>query len=892
MSAEWSPLILLAAEFTFAVLFLRALLWYLRRRDPLQRDITLVFAPCMVLFCVDVARRINDGILPGWVSAGTLTILLAQPYLTVRLAGRLRTVPRWLDRAVLGTLVAAAALLLAADPPLLLIPVIIGVTACLLGEVAAAGLLFGKAKTRSGANRARLMIAAGATLAFGMMIVLLGIGTLPGTDPAFDTANRVLALISGLGYLVAFLPPRWLRRAFSATAAQSVTERLLRAPVESPEQVWQIYAEIMRVQTGADAVAVLMPRPDGLLAQAAYAGPPVATPAELSSADLTAMLRAGRPARLREGDPALVAHYGNDLGDDFVTALSMPVPPDAEGAVLLFNRHRSLFSDDDLRLLAALGGQAAILAERQAITAAQRRMATELSASVDALTRASQAKSSFLANMSHELRTPLNAIIGFSDLMRLEEPNGDKRNVPCEWVEHIHTSGRHLLGLINDILDLAKVEAGRLDLRLSPLRVDTSVRELLTGLAPLVSTKRLTVETDLTAVTALADRVRFRQIVENLLSNAIKFTPEGGRITVTATGTDTDVTVTVTDTGVGIAAADQVRVFDEFQQVGDAEQHRAGTGLGLALTLRLVEAHEGEITLVSVPGEGSSFTVRLPAAPHIRDVVPDSPTGDPSPDSRAARVLLIEDDAQSAELLQTHLSTAGYRVDIAGSGEMGLTAAAAHPPDAIVLDVALPGIDGWEVIRRLKHNERLADIPVFFVSIVDEAPAGMALGATDYFVKPVDQAALLGALTRNIAARPVPRVLVVDHDDAVRQAIEDGLRAGGADVVACADSRDGLALSREGNFDLIVCDMQMPDADGFSLLAAIEKDPATRHTPVLGLTATPGTDRDPNDAGPLVAAAMAGGVVATAMAGGAGWETLAPLLGGTMPRHAEPEESS
>ena len=838
---------LLAAEFTFAVLFVRALLTYLHRRDPLQRNVTLVFAPCMVLFCVDVVRRIHGQPFPGWVSAVTLTILLAQPYLTVRLAGRLRHVPGWLDRAVLLIFLGTAGPLIPAHRPLQPAQLTLAVTGFLVGELVAAGLLFGKARTRSGANGARLMTAAGATLAFGVMIVLLGIGALPATNPAFDTANRVMALISGLGYLVAFLPPRVLRRMFAASAAHSVTERLLRAPVESPEQVWQIYAEIMRAQTGADAVAVFMPRPDGLLAPTAYAGPPIPIPAELGSADLTALIRAGQPARLREGSPVLVKHFGDDLGDDFVSVLSMPVPPDAEGAVLLFNRHRSLFSDDDLRLLAALGGQAGILADRQAITAAQRRMATELAASVEALTQASQAKSSFLANMSHELRTPLNAIIGFSDLMRLEEPDGDRRRVPAEWIEHIHTSGRHLLGLINDILDLAKVESGRLDLRLAPLRADTAVSELLTGLSPLLTTKHITVSTELAEATALADRVRFRQIVENLLSNAIKFTPEGGAISVSVSARGNDVYVTVADTGVGIAEADQGRVFEEFQQVGDPDHRRAGTGLGLALTKRLVEAHDGEITLASELGEGSTFTVRLPAAPPVRSRSVDAAAAPVDP-AHAARVLLIEDDAQAAELLRTQLDSAGYTVEVAVSGESGLSAAAAHPPDAIVLDVRLPGMDGWDVIRHLKADDRLAGIPVFVASILDERRAALELGADEYFVKPVDRPVLLGALARAVAARPMPRVLVVDSDDEVRRAIEDGLRAGGADVVACAAGPEGIALSRPDDFDLIVGDIRAP------LLATVDQ------TPVVGVTS----------AGPPL--------VATAKAGGAGWAALAPLL--------------
>jgi signal transduction histidine kinase/DNA-binding response OmpR family regulator len=868
MPTDWSLLILLAAEFTFAALFLRALLRYLHRRDPLQRDITWVFTPPAVLFVVDVANLLL-GHLPHWVGSVTQMTLLGQPYLTVRLAARLRSVPHRLEAIMLSAYVLVVGALVFAGLPLpqtILIPTIV---LFLAGEAVAAGLLFGKARTRTGANRARLTIAAGATVAFGGMIVLLGIGSQPDGDHAFGLASRLLALLSGVGYLVAFVPPKWLQRAFSATAAQSVTERLLRAPVESPEHVWQIYAEIMRVQTGADAVAVLMPSPDGVLATTGYSGPPIPTPQQLGNADLTALIRADQPARLREGDPALVTHYGDNLGDDFVTVLSMPVPPDAEGAVLLFNRHRGLFSDDDLRLLAALGGQAGILAERQAVTEAQRRMANELSASVAALTRASQAKSSFLANMSHELRTPLNAIIGFSDLMRIEEPEGDRRRVPADWVEHIHTSGRHLLGLINDILDLAKVEAGGLDLRLGPLRVDTAVAELLTGLSPLITTKRLRISSELTEATALADRVRFRQIVENLLSNAIKFTPSDGEITVSVSANEEYVTVTVADTGVGIAATDHERVFEEFQQVGDDEGRRAGTGLGLALTKRLVQAHEGTIALTSELGQGSAFSVRLPLATVTRDLS--------APDSDGPRVLLIEDDPQSAELLRTQMTHAGYRVDVAPSGEAGLSYADTAPPDAIVLDVALPGIDGFEVIRQLKADHRLTGIPVFFVTIIDERQAGLALGAADYFVKPVDQAALLGALARATAAKSTPRVLVVDHDDQIRKTIEEGLRAGGADVVACADGKDGLALSREGHFDLIVCDMQPDDVDGFSLLAAIEQDPATRHTPILGLTQTAGADL--GDAAPLIATAMAGGVVAEAMAGGAGWESLAPLLG-------------
>jgi signal transduction histidine kinase/DNA-binding response OmpR family regulator/fumarate reductase subunit D len=850
MSVGWSRLVLLAAEVTFAVLFLRALLGWLRTRDPLQRDVSLVFAPLMLAFCADMARVVN-GTLPGWVNAANAIALMAQPYLTLRLAGRLRAVPTALTACVLVAYVAVLQPLVLLDRPLPGWARVAAVVYFLSVETIAAALFHGEARSRTGANRARLAIAAGATLVFGLMIMLR-----VSPDPSTRAASIVLALVSAVGYLIAFQPPRWLRRLFSAAAAQSVTERLLRAPVDSPEQVWQTYAEIMRAQTGADAVAVLLHAEGGTLDRIAYSGPVLHASGQPIDADLNTLAGTNVPIRLRAGCPGLVSHFGAELADDYVRMLRMRVPPDVEGAVLLFNRHRNLFSEDDLGLLADLGGHAGVLAERQAITA-------ELSESVAALTRASQAKSDFLANMSHELRTPLNAIIGFSDLMRLEEPDGDRRRVPAEWVDHVHGSGRHLLGLINDILDLTKVESGRMELRLAPVRVDTAIEDLLTALAPLFAGKRLAVRADLAPVTVLADRLRFRQIIENLLSNAVKFTPEDGAVTVSARAAGDRIRIVVADTGVGIATADLERVFEEFQQVGDPDRRHSGTGLGLALTRRLVAAHQGRISLASEPGRGSEFTVDLPAT----SVTASSEHPGPGP-----YVLLIEDDPQSAELMRTQLGNAGYRVDVAGTGESGLALAREHRPDAVVLDVTLPGIDGWEVLRRFKADHRLAGIPVFFASILDEAPAGIAFGAHDWFVKPVDQPMLLSALANAVAARPAPRVLLVDHDDEVRDAVEKGLRAGGADVVACADGRDGLERSRNEEFDLIVCDMQSPEEDGFSLLAAIEQDPDGRHTPVLGLSAAALAS---GETAPLIATAMAGGVVAEALAG---IESRAPRL--------------
>src|SRR5262249_6381548 len=252
----------------------------------------------------------------------------------------------------------------------------------------------------------------------------------------------------------------------------------------------------------------------------------------------------------------------------------------------------------------------------------------------------------------------------------------------------------------------------------------------------------------------------------------------------------------------------------------DAAQRKAGTGLGLALTRRLVEAHGGSIAVVSRLGEGSRFTVRLPEA-----TLPDAPAPEPAPaaaepvaaaDRRP--VLIIDHDVRAAELLRTYLASAGYEVSVATSGEIGLQAARSGRPDAILLDVMMPGIDGWDVIRELKNDDSLSDIPVFFASIIDDRKAGIALGAAEYFVKPVDHDALLAQLAKHvIPATPdlTSSVLVVDHDETTRKVVADHLRSEGVDVVPCQDGREGLRLSQERRFDLIICDLQMRDVDGF-----------------------------------------------------------------------------
>lgn len=469
----------------------------------------------------------------------------------------------------------------------------------------------------------------------------------------------------------------------------------------------------------------------------------------------------------------------------------------------------------------------------------------DLEDSLRELRAAQQAKSEFLSNMSHELRTPLNAIIGFSDLMTREPVDAaapDRTSVPSEWVEHINASGRHLLELINDILDLAKVEAGRIDLHCEALDLKPVVGAAVAALRPLMVRKGLELVQDIGPVAVSADRVRLRQILDNLLSNAIKFTADGGRIDVTARRVGDEVQFSVSDTGVGIAPEDHERVFEEFQQVGDRGSRASGTGLGLALTRRLVLAHGGAITVESELGKGSRFTVTLPAAESPTQ--PD-PAASRTPDAEvenaaAGSVLVIEDDVAAVRLLRTYLEHAGYAVRVAGNGPTGLADATSDPPDAIVLDVILPGIDGWEVLRRIKLDPRTWSVPVVMVTVVAEQEVGLALGAVDYLVKPIDPAVLVDILGRHIglgaAAAPVT-ALAIDDDASSLRVIAACLEQQGVEVLTASGGEEGLALARSRSVDVILCDLLMPDVDGYAVVAELQRDPATRGIPILVVTA-------------------------------------------------------
>jgi PAS domain S-box-containing protein len=367
----------------------------------------------------------------------------------------------------------------------------------------------------------------------------------------------------------------------------------------------------------------------------------------------------------------------------------------------------------------------------------------ELAARNKEIERANRLKSEFLASMSHELRTPLHTVIGFSELL-LEEIEGPLNTKQKRFLGHIKQDSQHLLELINDILDLSKIEAGRLELRHEEFDVSGALDEVLASVRLAANEKLQTLASEVApGILLYADRLRFKEILYNLLSNAVKFTPEYGRIEVTANVEDETLVTSVRDTGIGIGADDQARIFDKFQQVGATTKGvREGTGLGLAITKRLTELHRGSIEVQSEPGKGATFTVRLPL---------DSRVVHRHEKVRRARplVLVVEDEPNASELLVSYLGSSGFDTATAASAGEAVLKAIESLPDAITLDLLIPGGKGWKVLTELRRRQETSSIPIIVVSVLEEKARAMQLGATDYLIKPVSREVLIGTLAKH-----------------------------------------------------------------------------------------------------------------------------------------------
>ncbi len=841
-------------EGLFLILFVATLRRYITLRDPVSRDLALVFSALAVLFVAE-AWELTTGERAGLVSTIGAVLLLLQPVFTLHLVSLVRPVPNGLIRGAAIILIAlmVPALALPAPPAtfgLKTVATVVAVAAFIAFEAAAAIYLLFEAIRREGPVAIRIGLAAISTGIFATALFAAVVAPVASAPAELSRiAGAGLALLAGVGYVFAFLTPGPIRRIWQASTTVDYTRGLIARSSAPVSEIWLGFVEATVRMQGGSAVLITGIRPGNVTIVASTV--PTARGIEITWDGVDTLVEAGRsrwdiPA---EDLGSLGRAFAEATECRFLSVVPIDVPQREGTAVLvLLSTHRALFHASDVVLLSALGAQTAIVAEHQTVVAEQRALADRLATTVEALRSASAAKSDFVASMSHEFRTPLSAIIGFSDLMTTEPRDGDKVTVPIEWVDHIQRGGQHLLTLVNDVLDLARVEAGRLELRREAVDLGLAVTEAVNGLRPLADRKNLELRVDAPSIEVTVDRGRFRQIIYNLVSNAIKYTHDGGSIRVTVSRVADEIRIAVGDSGVGIAPEDHGRVFEEFRQVGDPAERQPGSGLGLAVTKRLAEAHDGHIELISARGQGSTFTLVLPAG----DVAPAPVDADgpqsvgsestASPETSHGDILVIEDDPSAVRLLREYLEGAGFGVRVTSSGEMGIAAALAQRPAAIVLDVLLPGVDGWEVLRRLKADERLQDVPVVIVTVVEEREVGLALGAVDYLIKPINREALLGCLARFVSADDASgvakRVLVVDDETAALTLISRALEPEGVVVVTAKGGREALDWAEHGQLvDLVICDLVMPDVDGFAVISALKQNPRTAALPIVVCTA-------------------------------------------------------
>jgi two-component system, sensor histidine kinase and response regulator len=509
-------------------------------------------------------------------------------------------------------------------------------------------------------------------------------------------------------------------------------------------------------------------------------------------------------------------------------------------------------TQEDLDLLTTIAGHVAVAIDNalayqqleqltQTLEQRVRERTLELQEANQRLEDASRHKSEFLANMSHELRTPMNAIIGFTRLVMRR----GKDILPLRESDNlgkILISAEHLLALINDILDLSKIEAGHMEVHPVSFDMEPLIDECFRTIEPLAKSERLRLvhswEADLPPL--FTDQDKLKQILINLLSNAVKFT-EAGTVTLSARCHAGEVAIAIADTGIGIPADKLELIFEEFRQLDSGTTRKySGTGLGLSISRRLARLLGGDITVQSTVGVGSTFTVTLPcrygaASPATRPTPASSAEVLPAAGEGEKIVLAIDDNPDVIYLLRESLAEAGYRLIGVASGEEGLQQARALRPFAIILDILMPYKDGWQVLHELKSHVATRAIPIIVLSVVDNRELGYRLGAFDYLLKPCDREAIIGALSR--ISPHQGRLLVVDDDPQVAALIRQLLAGEPYEIVAAADGQEALEIITRQPPEVILLDLLMPRMDGFTVIKHLQQDPQLRHIPVIVLTA-------------------------------------------------------
>jgi len=546
--------------------------------------------------------------------------------------------------------------------------------------------------------------------------------------------------------------------------------------------------------------------------------------------------------------------FADDLArNKLKTLIVVPlmVQGEVQGILEMFSIKQPAFLAADMDLLSVVANDLAGGMSRKRLVDELRMKNIELEAQTQKTAEASDTLKKFLATFSHELRSPLNSIIGFSELLT-QQLEGLPPETVHDFMKNINASGRHLQQIINDILDLSKIEAGKMVLHIASYPVlyfEESVRRVL---ASAIAEKKIHLECVFTPDIdqLVVDQTRFKQILINLVSNAVKFSQPGGTVRISSERVENDLQFTVTDQGIGMRAEDTLNLFKPFKQVANGrEMNREGIGLGLAITKKLVELHGGRIWVESEIGRGTTMIFRIPLivdASSERMEQAGMLLETLQRENRARGegeqplALVIEDAPQAGELLRMYIESAGYRVEIARNGVEAVDMAKRLRPNVITLDLMLPLKDGWQVMKELKRHPLCKHIPVIIVSIMDEKNLGFSLGAVDYFVKPVNRDDLIQAMDRvhilPRSDRRAPAVLVIDDDKAATDLIQVILENEGYRVFKAFHGKEGVEIAARERPDLIILDLIMPETSGFNVAYQLRQIPATRSIPIIILT--------------------------------------------------------
>ncbi|MCC6607199.1 MAG: response regulator [Anaerolineae bacterium] len=913
---DTNDLLDLLTQLFFLLLGLVTAINYIRYGGETRRDIALMAGSLSATFLVHIIEPFI-GLPPLWIDVLGAVALMAQPFLLLRLAQYFHDIPLWIRRLALVGMVLTSGLLMFFYSYPKTIAGIVFLTAIayfVLVNGYAMTIFVQGALAASGVVKRRLRFAAAGSglLAFALFVV--GVWAISPTWEEWLTPMLWLAAIgAAINFHVCFAPSRWLQRAWQYieihTYLQGVSRELINKRLNVSESLEEL-CKVAILATGGAAAGVvqqdkstsrwilryLSQRPE--LVNSDWSGEGILN--QVHHQCTSGYIRTAQ-ASTQEDIRLLVT-----LQAETMLVAPLIAAESDWGLLLVFLDRSSLFIEDDLSLVTLLAQQSAVYLENSALIQEmqsyseslerkvkertleirqmnkqlERRVAertADLSRANAELGQVVRAKDEFLANMSHELRTPLNGILILAEIL-LEQIRGPINERQAKSLQTIQSSGHHLLSLINDILDLSKIEAGKLDLQLKSVAIEDICSTSLQFVKEQAHQKeiRLTFDSDVHQTKMEADPRRLKQILINLLSNAVKFTSEGGQVILQARVDPQEnwVCFSVEDTGIGIAAEDMPHLFKPFSQLDSSlTREHEGSGLGLVLVSRLVELHGGSVQVVSegVPGKGSCFTVSLP-----RQHLPVSFDNDEDrallenleqtleqlsfQGKRTIKALVIEDSITATEQVERYLHELNIQMVAYSSSETDVETILASAPDFIILDLLMPERSGWEILAQLKADPRVELIPVIIISVVDEPVKGLAAGAVEYLVKPITRKQFRHALSRvvtrltavelqrsgrkeagaNGASIPEvhgPLILLAEDNETNIQAIGEYLQEINYQVMVARNGGEALELAIDQKPDLILMDIQMPVLDGLTVTQRLRAMSEFEATPIVALTA-------------------------------------------------------